>query len=906
MSDVIPTPSDGNETVDSPRELASDVLPKLRSISDAAKQQLDRSAPLTPGALVHPDNPLTGSAARDELASIGRSNREALQEAHRTPLVARVRFIDVDDPTEAVRTVYFGRSSQPDGSGLGNLRAPLGRLASIEAGDDCDIPLPGGTKTYEVVERALLKPRLVGGGWDARDTLFEAVDFSRVTIRSLRALLETIEEEYDAVAALLAAESVDSNILEGYARSILTRVSLRDQPVLDRQQDEIFRRPLNSQVLLVGPPGSGKTTTLIRRLGQKLDYLEEPERELVSASLAGFERHARSWLMFTPTKLLREYLKEAFAREGVPAPAANITTWDDHRQDLARRVFKLLRAGAGSRGTFMRLADGQSTLRLNRPGRLEDIADAFSDWQWKRFWSDLSDRAAMIASHTAPATARLGERLARSVGQGADRPADALRALANAEGELRELVSSQEQSVRDRARNLLNALVKSDRNILHAMATFLAEIARSSEEEDASEESEFEADDEPITGGALARAEVSFRLALIADARSLGGRRVSPKSRNGQLLAWLRARGLGTGHREDFAKAADLRTTALALLNPLRPYIDGFGVRYRRFRREMRPEQDWFEPALNQADTLIDDHELDVILLVALRSIGELFEISARSGPAIGLFEPMRDVAGDVYRSQILVDEATDFSSVQLGCMAALCDSATQSFFASGDFAQRLTTWGANDRQAFEWAVPAIDFASVKSVYRQSPSLVRFGAALATLNGDGFEGFASGNDHGEPAPALGVGLSRPEEIADWLCGRVEELLERLGLDGELPTIAVLMPSEGDLDALVPVLDDRLRPLSIRARACPRGEVRGQDGDVRVFDVQHIKGLEFEAVFFVSVDRLASEKPELFTKFLFVGATRAATFLGLTCEGEDLPPALASIAELLVEDWGATR
>ena len=28
-------------------------------------------------------------------------------------------------------------------------------------------------------------------------------------------------------------------------------------------------------------------------------------------------------------------------------------------------------------------------------------------------------------------------------------------------------------------------------------------------------------------------------------------------------------------------------------------------------------------------------------------------------------------------------------------------------------------------------------------------------------------------------------------------------------------------------------------------------------DVRVFDIQHIKGLEFEAVFFVGVDRLAA-------------------------------------------------
>jgi UvrD-like helicase C-terminal domain len=53
-------------------------------------------------------------------------------------------------------------------------------------------------------------------------------------------------------------------------------------------------------------------------------------------------------------------------------------------------------------------------------------------------------------------------------------------------------------------------------------------------------------------------------------------------------------------------------------------------------------------------------------------------------------------------------------------------------------------------------------------------------------------------------------------------------------------------------------------------------------EVRIFDVQHIKGMEFEAVFFVGIDRLAERIPGLFLRFLY-GVTRAATYLGLTCE-----------------------
>jgi hypothetical protein len=53
--------------------------------------------------------------------------------------------------------------------------------------------------------------------------------------------------------------------------------------------------------------------------------------------------------------------------------------------------------------------------------------------------------------------------------------------------------------------------------------------------------------------------------------------------------------------------------------------------------------------------------------------------------------------------------------------------------------------------------------------------------------------------------------------------------------------------------------------------CLLGQLAGQDNDVRVFDVQHIKGLEFEAVFFIGIDRLAERQQDLFEKYLYVGA-----------------------------------
>lgn len=75
--------------------------------------------------------------------------------------------------------------------------------------------------------------------------------------------------------------------------------------------------------------------------------------------------------------------------------------------------------------------------------------------------------------------------------------------------------------------------------------------------------------------------------------------------------------------------------------------------------------------------------------------------------------------------------------------------------------------------------------------------------------------------------------------------------------------------------------------------CVDGQSLGVDRDVRVFSVEHVKGLEFEAVFFVGVDVLAEQMLDLFGKYLYVGATRAATYLGLTCEGK-LPEPISSL------------
>ena len=110
-----------------------------------------------------------------------------------------------------------------------------------------------------------------------------------------------------------------------------------------------------------------------------------------------------------------------------------------------------------------------------------------------------------------------------------------------------------------------------------------------------------------------------------------------------------------------------------------------------------------------------------------------------------------------------------------------------------------------------------------------------------------------------------------------------------------------MNSEAEVRPIVNALGDALAEKNIRVVPCPDGQVRGRESAVRVFNVQHIKGLEFEAVFFVGIDRLAEAQPDLFNKYLYVGATRAATYLGMTSEAT-LPPKMETMRDKFAETW----
>ena len=883
--------------------VAGEALTQLESIAAAARSKLHGGQTLGSDALAS-INTMTSLSAIQNLDQIGQVNRESYQVLAAEPAIARVVVVDEEGEE---RTYYICRTMPVSGfSNLASYRAPVGRLASLAIGAECTLP---NSTVVKVLERAQLKPVALADGWDSRDTVVEAEHFGPLTIESLRALLTEVSDEEvtdDLLGQLLAEETARANIIDSVRRSVITKMELRDQPVLDQYQDEIFRLPLDKRLLILGSPGTGKTTTLIRRLGQKLDtaFLEEGEQRLVElASTRQGVAHANSWLMFTPTELLKQYLKEAFAREGVPASDLCIRTWQDFRRELARNAFGVLRTATGG-GTFV-LKDGLPSLSADALDRPIQWFDDFNTWQRNVYAQDLHEAVTMLREAKAPEVQSLGERLHGILMQAGDGAlASMFRSLAAELPKVRALVTSLKDASDNKIRAALNLQLNRNRAFLDELARFIDGLHQSPTP-DTDEQDDLDADEEedataPRTGRAAALN--AYMRALRVQARAAASKRtVSKSSRNGRIIEWLADRDLTEADRAEVGASLLVQANARRFVNPVKRYLDGIPKRYRAFRRERQHSGGWYR---NEGFEVRDIHplELDIVLLAVLRAAADLISrpnvLRDINSPAWSSLQPILER----FRNQVLVDEATDFSPIQLACMAALAHPRLRSFFACGDFNQRLTTWGARSADDLKWVFADFDIKEITVSYRQSKQLNDLARAMIRAVG-GAEQYASLPAHVDSAgvaPALLEHAADAETVVSWLANRIHEI-ERFV--GQLPSTAIFVNSEDDVDAVAEGLNTALAEHNIPVIACREGQAVGQESNVRVFDIQHIKGLEFEAVFFVGIDQLAALHPAMFDKYLYVGTTRAANYLGVTCEGA-LPTAIESLRTHFGQDWHA--
>lgn len=878
--------------------IADEALTTFQRVSAAARKFL-RQPPSAPENVFATINTLNSGGAMRQFDQVSEEIRRAYATLSREPAVARVR---VQDDRGEMRTIYICRSTPiGDAHQFVSYRAPLGSLASLRIGGHLTVP---SGKRYQLVEKALVHPAELKEGWDSHDTILSSETIRTLTIESLRAILgeHAAVPEEDLLGQLLATEQLEMNLVEGIRRRVITKMELRDQPVLDQFQDQIFRLSLSKQLLLLGPPGTGKTTTLIRRLGQKLDssFLDEDEKELIrSIERLSSTSHMNSWLMFTPTELLKQYLKEAFAKEGIAASDQRIRTWHDVRYDLARNVFGVLRTATGS-GSFV-MKELVTSIKEDAISSSVHWFEDFDTWQRTAYLDQLRTSSEILKDTSDPAIGRLGARL-HAISEGARR--DGLTSgftnISLAAEGARAILTQLRQKSDETLRAELNRQLNKNREFLNELFEIVNDQRGSETEEEQDELEAADEDESPRSKTDVAVAMNAYMASVRALARSLiSQNRPRKSSLAGRVISWLGSRILDEYDLRELGGNLILQAHLRAFLNPVKRYLDGIPARYRAFRRIRREEGAWYtRNPLASAE--VHPLEIDLVLLAILRSAGEMLSRSEVTREIDSVtWTPLKTVL-EQYKTQILVDEATDFSPIQLACMYSLAHPRSRSFFACGDFNQRLTAWGTRSASEISWICRDMESKEVNITYRQSRQLNDLAQAIIELTGGSRLEISLPPDvdcEGVSPVLLEKPRSRSAEIS-WLAQRITEIE---GLVRQLPSIAIFVPSEAEVEPVAKDLNKALTAQNLRVVPCPNGRVVGQQNEIRVFDVQHIKGLEFEAVFFFHLDRLAEEKGELFPRYLYVGSTRAATYLGITCEGL-MPAILRPTRNMFSSEW----
>lgn len=895
--------SEIRQHVDEVAEDSLDVMTQVAVIATKQRQGLGLTADSFASV-----NTLTSSKATRSLAEINLATSQSGDILAREPVIARVVAVD---QTKRKRVYYICRTNPVtiESKLLASYKAPVGRLASLSIGDQ--LQLPNGD-LLDVVERTRLRPIRQMDEWDSKDSIYEDEGHGPITIESLRGLLRKTPVQQavkDVLSQLLAEDAKAVQVFDGIRRDRIVKMGLRDQPILDKYQDEIFRLPLNKRLLILGAPGTGKTTTLIRRLGQKLDInapesLSEGERRIIqTAAQSGGAVHSDSWQMFTPTELLKQYLKEGFSREGIPASDLRLKTWFDYRRELGRNVLGILRS-PGVAGYFT-LKDQARTLSSDACDQPIAWFEEFDAWQRLAYIQDLKQGINSLVISNDSLASDAGKKIVQILEASEISAMPALFvSLQPQSGAIQALATDLKALVDKAIDAALNLALNCNPYFIEELGKFIDQLQVSMDvdsESDDDADSDAEDEDAALPKTGRGPAIKAFRLALKAQARADAAKRtLSKASRNAKVIDWLGDRTLSTADRAIVGPRLLLLAAARRFVNPVKRYQDGIAKRYRSFRREKQEAGRWYRSEKFSA-TDLHPLELDVLLLSSLRTAGDMLSrlqiVRRIENPYWAALQTVQRL----YKNQILVDEATDFSPIQLACMAALANPQLRSFFACGDFNQRLTTWGSRSIDDLRWVFSDIDIRHVSVSYRQSRQLNELARSIIRVLGGNEQDVSLPpyvNNDGE-APVL-LEYADHDEAVDWLSSQVRAIASYLQ---QLPSTAVFVNTEAEVLPLADALNQSLEDDNIRVVACPRGQVMGSDNDVRVFDIQHIKGLEFEAVFFLGIDHLATQHPALFDKYLYVGATRAATYLGVTCEGS-LPVTMEPLRQQFTDGWRA--
>lgn len=730
----------------------------------------------------------------------------------------------------------------------------------------------------------------------AREEAKRLEEEARKAEEEARKLQEEIEAAQNEREAILSEASKA-------AAFIREQMSLRRNPVLDKFQNKAkFSNMYNGAAEIInGGPGTGKTTTMIQRLKLLIDrgdlenYIaNHPDCKLTKEQLDYISATSDNWVYFSPNDLLKKYLQDNMNYEGLTGTNQRTAVWTDFLKNAVRDEYHL--AGQDSPFDFMLPKKADKAIYSGNHYRiiqrftdffLAQVKDKFakvakidcSKFDWKIQGEIITRECARAESIT-----DIPELLKFLIHIASVDKRNFVKGVALPSGS--EITASYNQQARNLSDRYIQILKRDNETKYAELVEYIKSLAKTTQPEtDENEESEeVEQDFGNIDVQIFNKVNgLIKKMALMqVDLAS----KLTPAQKT--LLEYIK----------DVIKEDDLMEIADAayFVKYITPALRGFNSYvlqpipqyYKQYRKNIPEEDkaDWDSDLLNEMldaykNKRLYNQEQDLLVGFINNICLALYNVDKRRFAEIN--HPYLEAYKSLCRPVIGVDEATDYSIIDFYGIKSFGHYAVRSYTLCGDTMQLMKEDGITDWDVLSHPLlfDQMEVQNLNMSYRQSEELLELADKIYQEERgtkSPYECYLKGRKTPKP---LWLELDDIDEKADWISHRVLEIVK--AYDNKMPTIAVFTNDKRKADELKEAIEDCdvLNPAGIEVKVCSDNNLEGEK-TLRIFPIDQVKGMEFEAVFFYDIDDI--ESSSLINKYLYVGLSRASMYLAVTSNG----------------------
>lgn len=683
---------------------------------------------------------------------------------------------------------------------------------------------------------------------------------------------------------------------------IRKHAQLRFQPILDPIQDEIRRSEIFTGTLIInGGPGTGKTTSLIQRIKFLISPTIEENIKLNKDQKEVLFNQKTSWVFYSPNELLALFLRNSMKMEELTADEERVKVWSSHKNELVK-LYKLV--DTQTKNPFLIYNKSQRNCFIkNTPKAIKSINKNFLDFYLN---SQKEKINRVIEIDVSPFKWKsTGKSIIKYLQERKDikKLEDFIRLFLNLQEQFTTESSKISEEYLQHIKDVVGRIqieIRKDNKRSAILSDVLSSWKNTSPEIDEDEEYDIEIEQEDFDEqeeqlGFDFERELFAKLKIICRKQALKQFDKNTKfTKRDKELIELIPEVQNQPEYEQIGQVVFFKKYFERIIKGIIPNVlREIPINYKKFRREQynKKNKDYdlivLEELVKSDKNKRIHSDEQAFLLYFVNNIclklanGFKKQYENLSHPYLNAYKAnCKPVIG--------IDEATDFSLIDLLAINSFGHPSISSVTLSGDIMQRMTNNGLKSWEDLITLNTKFVKKDLEVSYRQSPTLLSLAQQIYKKSTGIDATYISyiEEDETEPKPLL-LTSEDEEEKLNWISERIIEIYKVYG--DPIPSIAIFLPDESLLESFASKLGsvDTLADVGILVKACRNGEVLGDKNTVRIFSIDKIKGLEFETVFFHNLDSLLDKNlpDDLLLKYLYVGLSRATFYLGLTLNNE---------------------